>query len=283
MAAAVGFTRHVGPGGWAWRLASRSGRYNSCFDWPLQYAEVLWGATANLAVRRDALVASGGFDETTWTVVGGEDVEFCARLVDRGGSIVTAVDAVVLHGRDHMTGLASLARSMLRYGAADAYLCARLPHRARWTATPAAVAVVVAILIAATPARQRKRIGRLVGAGAVAAVFGRDLVAQVERSRRVTALRARAGVTPSFEEDLVAAVSGPVPEPVRMEPGAASPTPSVRPVPVGDALCVVFDWLFDVGAAVAALRQGRPDLLARRFGYMDGKAFVAHPEPGGDA
>jgi len=50
------------------------------FGWPRRFERVGWAATSNLLVRRAVLLELGGFDETTLTVVGGEDVDFGLRL-----------------------------------------------------------------------------------------------------------------------------------------------------------------------------------------------------------
>ena len=282
VAGVVGFSRFVGSGGWIWRLAGRSGRYNSCFDWPLSYWQVLWGATANLSVRRDAFLAVGGFDEETWTVVGGEDGALCTSMVDGGYRIRTGPTAVVLHGRDHMTSLRSLVRSMIRYGAADAYLCHRFPHRTRRVATPVVVLGAAGLLGATARIVLGRRILALSLFGGLALLATRDFRAQRERSARVTALRASCGVGDGFDEDIERAASAPLHSP----PGATNPAVAVGAgIPPWtdaalDLICVLFDWTFDIGAAVSALRRGRFDLLHRRFDYMDRREFIARETEG---
>ena len=275
VAGVVGFTRFVGAGGWIWRLAERSGRYNSCFDWPLRYREVLWGATANLSVRRSAFLAVGGFDEGTWTVVGGEDGGLCTRIVDDGYRLLTGPAAVVLHGRDHLTTLRGLLRSMVRYGAADAYLCERFPARTRVVLTPpvfiggaAALAGLVRVVSG------RGFLGRAL-AGGLAVLAARDYQAQRERSARVRRERARCGIGDGFDEDIAEAAKGAVPSLAGTSGHVSPATSPAGPADVAlDLACVVFDWAFDAGAAVAAVRHRRPDLLIRRFNYMDSHDFV---------
>ena len=288
--ALVGYCRFVGPGRWFWRVAGRSGRYNSCFDWPLKYREVLWGATANLAVRRQVLTAAGGFDEQTWTVVGGEDGAACVAMVDSGFRIGTAPDAVVLHGRDHLTQLSGLVRSMLRYGAADAYLCARFPSRRRRATTPpafllAGAAVGAALRLAGV------RAGVTIGVTAgIAMLAVRDLSAQQDRSRRVRELRSWWGYGDGYGEDIEVSAVAPVAASLGQiqacgstaYTGAAGAPPEHRLTKLGyDLACVVFDWAFDAGAAAAALRRGRPDLVLSRFRYIDSRHFVPRDRNGG--
>lgn len=279
--AVAGFSRFIGSGRWFWRLADQSGRYNSCFDWPLTYQQVLWGATANLAVRHEVFARVGGFDERTWTLVGGEDVAACVSIVDGGFRIITAPDAIVLHARDHMTRLRDLVNSMLRYGAADAYLCARFPERSRrFPTAPVFVAAGAVAGVLLRPADVRRGIcyGLAVG---VAALTGRDLIAQRSRSRRVYRLRSSWGHGSGYDEDIEVAATAVFGEPMIGPDGPAPPddpvgisaeTPS--PALAGNLACVVLDWTFDVGALGAAIRRGRWDLLARRFNYMDPKEFV---------
>ncbi len=272
--ALVGYCRFVGDGRWIWRVADRSGRYNSCFDWPLKYSEVLWGATANLAVRRDVLIAAGGFDENTWTVVGGEDGAACVAIVDSGFRIGTAPDAVVLHGRDHLTRLAGLVRSILRYGAADAYLCARFPSRRRPVATPPAFLLAGAVGGAALRLAGLRRgtgVGLAAGIGMLAA---RDLRSQRGRSRRVSELRSAWGYGAGYGEDIEVAATASVPTTAGQVDMSSATAESRATGLAYDLACVALDWAFDVGAAAAAVGRGRPDLVFRRFRYIDPRHFV---------
>ena len=67
--------------------------------------------TANLAVRRDEFLTSGGFDPSFAT---SEDREFCDRWIHQGGTMVQARSAVVLH--DNPLGLWTFLRRHYRYG-----------------------------------------------------------------------------------------------------------------------------------------------------------------------
>lgn len=66
--------------------------------------------TSNLAVRRDALEAVGGFDER---LVHHEDVELMLRLVARGGRI-DGIDEVLVHYRTRSDGLSADLDAMRR-------------------------------------------------------------------------------------------------------------------------------------------------------------------------
>ncbi len=67
--------------------------------------------TANLAVRRDEFLTSGGFDPSFAT---SEDREFCDRWIHQGGTMIQAPSAVVLH--DNPLGLWTFLRRHYRYG-----------------------------------------------------------------------------------------------------------------------------------------------------------------------
>lgn len=61
-------------------------------------ADARFFATNNMAVERDAFLASGGFDERFQLAA--EDREFCDRWRHRGGRLVYRADAVVQHAHD---------------------------------------------------------------------------------------------------------------------------------------------------------------------------------------
>ncbi len=105
---------------------------------------VPWGVTANLAVRRTALVAVGGFDEG---VPAGEDVDLGLRL-SRLGKLQYASEALVEHHTETWEGMAEVAVRFFRYGRADAHL--RRAHPAvRGGVEPSALpALLLALAIA---------------------------------------------------------------------------------------------------------------------------------------
>ncbi|MFZ9938184.1 MAG: glycosyltransferase [Luteolibacter sp.] len=89
----------------------------------------------NLAVRREAFEAVGGFDPLFQTA--GDDVDFCWRLYDAGFRLAFAPDAFVWHHR--RTQVRAYLRQQYGYGQAERLLMAKHPHRftrggsAKWT------------------------------------------------------------------------------------------------------------------------------------------------------
>lgn len=88
----------------------------------------------NMAMRRDALSAVGGFDEAF--VSAGDDVDVCWKLLDRGGQIAFASAAQVRH---HRRGCFSeYLKQQYGYGRSERMVAGRHPHRynqlgqARW-------------------------------------------------------------------------------------------------------------------------------------------------------
>ena len=88
----------------------------------------------NLAVRRDALLAIGGFDVVYTSA--GDDVDVCWKLQDRGGAIAFAHAAQVRHHR--RSTVSSYLRQQRGYGRAERMVAVAHPHRfnrlgqARW-------------------------------------------------------------------------------------------------------------------------------------------------------
>lgn len=120
-----------------------------------------WAATANLAVRRAALVAVGGFDER---LPAGEDVDLGLRL-SQLGELRYVPDALVEHHTETWDGMAETAVRFFRYGRADAHL--RRTHPAvRGGVEPS---VLPALLLALAAAAWRTARGRPRPAAPVAA------------------------------------------------------------------------------------------------------------------
>jgi cellulose synthase/poly-beta-1,6-N-acetylglucosamine synthase-like glycosyltransferase len=99
----------------------------------------------NLSVRREVFEAVGGFDEDTFTIVGGEDVDFCLRLRDAGYTIATAPDAVAFHARDHITSFLQLVRKLFLYGRSSIYNCVRKPRYSSFHTNPVAVILLLVL------------------------------------------------------------------------------------------------------------------------------------------
>jgi GT2 family glycosyltransferase len=79
----------------------------------------------NFAVRREALVAIGGFDPIF--VRAGDDVDVCWRLQERGGRIAFSPAALVWH--HHRGRLSAYWRQQVGYGEGEAWLRQRHRHR----------------------------------------------------------------------------------------------------------------------------------------------------------
>ena len=111
-----------------------------------------WAMGCALMVRRDALVAAGGFDEGYFMY--SEEIDLCTRLVDAGHRIAHVPEAVVVHEGQVSTGIESperaveMARSRRRYWQQHYRPAARL-------AAQAAVAVQFAALALAAALRRR--------------------------------------------------------------------------------------------------------------------------------
>jgi GT2 family glycosyltransferase len=137
------------------------------------------GSGANMAFRREFLLAAGGFDAALGTGTrarGGDDLSAFFEVIQRGGQLVYEPAAVVRHR--HAREMEALDRQVFAYGVGlTAYLtrCIAeqprlLPHMMR--RLPAALAHVLrsdsaknARLVASYPARlrRRERVGMLVG------------------------------------------------------------------------------------------------------------------------
>ena len=79
----------------------------------------------NLAIRRDALAAIGGFDERFR--IAGDDVDVCWRLQDAGGTIGFSPGAMVWHHRRN--SVRTYLRQQRCYGRAEALLERKSPER----------------------------------------------------------------------------------------------------------------------------------------------------------
>jgi GT2 family glycosyltransferase len=239
--AVVGLTTMVGDETFPWRVAARSTFYNQCFDFALRYRRVLWGTTSNMACRRAAFDRVGGFDADTLTRAGGEDVDLGVRLSEAGYTIVTNPGARVLHARDHVTRLGQIRRSLFSYGRADIYLLLRHPGRGVLRPLPARRLVLVAAAAAAVSlvalAPGALRVAGLVLGLLVLFLWGCGLAGRVAGLWR--------GPVGQRRERLLLGVM-------------ASAT----------------DASYRLGRLWEALRQRRPDLVLRRFGYTGTREFL---------
>lgn len=88
-----------------------------------QVAEHIPGC--NMAFRKDALLAIGGFDPRFRAA--GDDVDICWRLQDRGGTIGFSPAALVWHHRRN--SVRAFWKQQVGYGKAEAQLAAKWPQR----------------------------------------------------------------------------------------------------------------------------------------------------------
>ena len=102
-------------------------------------------ATINLAFRRQAFDAIGGFDESFGSA---EDIDFTWRLNDCGYRIRWVQDAVV--GHDYGSPMRQLRRSFF-YGKGECRLLRKHPHRIAEAATHNAVPIVYAAFLLGLP------------------------------------------------------------------------------------------------------------------------------------
>lgn len=158
------------------RIMSRGTLLNGDLERPFTHRQLLWATTSNLMVRREAFVAAGGFPEKSLTVVGGEDVEFGLRLVDKGYRIICDAEAQVTHSGSSET-LRAVCRRLITYGRSEQWLCTVRPHRRSYrlnavSATAAAIGVSLVL--------GERRPARLLAATLVTA--GTVLGARVRRS-----------------------------------------------------------------------------------------------------
>lgn len=100
------------------------------FSKPAVAGWLLWATASNFAVTREAFFAVGGFLEDLPFVLGGDDLELCLRLTDRGRPLDSWPAAVVRHGWDTWRSPWSVARRSFRWGRALLHVLARHPRRA---------------------------------------------------------------------------------------------------------------------------------------------------------
>jgi GT2 family glycosyltransferase len=130
------------------RVMARSQLLNSAFEWPATAVRVGWATTSNLAVRRTAFQAVGGFAERPLTVVGGVDVDLGLRLNEAGYAIVCDRDAVVRHDKSSIESLATVARRLVTYGRSGQWLLHVHPRRRRFKLNRISALAVTTVLAA---------------------------------------------------------------------------------------------------------------------------------------
>jgi hypothetical protein len=155
------------------RVMSRSQKLNSAFEWPSRATRVGWATTSNLAVRRSAFEAVGGFAERPLTVVGGEDVDLCIRLTKAGHPIVCDRAAVVVHDKGSIESLGTVCRRLVTYGRSGQWLVSVHPDRAQPKLNRVST-LLVAALGGLVVSRVSRRGGALLLPAVAAALLARD-------------------------------------------------------------------------------------------------------------
>jgi len=246
--AVLGLTTMVGQEPFHWQVAAHSRFYNQCYEFALDYGQVLWGTTSNLACRRSALDHIGGFDDDTLTRVGGEDVDLGVRMNKAGYVVATNPSAHVDHSRDHIGGLRPIMRSLFTYGRADVYLLLRHPERGSLHLLPGLLPAFVCVVIAS----QMPLFPTQVRVGGVL-VAGLTVVGLVWR----------------IAGSLVSGQPHNLYRPSELGRLTASPASILY-----RAIAYMMDRLFAVGSWCEAIRQGQPWLALRRFKYTGTAEFV---------
>lgn len=142
VAGVIGHTVMHGPMDRVWRTLEYSQLHNTCFDFAELYTQVGWGVTCNLSVRRDLFTNIGGFADDTFTLFGGEDVDFGLRVTERGYRWITSGTATVLHRREPISNFSQVLHKLFTYGRADVFLTRRHPARAKPYLNPVSLSVL---------------------------------------------------------------------------------------------------------------------------------------------
>ena len=157
VAGVLGLVRTEGPETPAWRAAEAAGFCDS-FAFAARWPQADWGPCANLSLRRDVLVALGGFREDWPGRLGGDDVELGLRVTGSGRAILCRPGAVVAHDRATWARWGAVGERARRWGAMDVHVRAAMAA-ARLVPTgpgPAALLAVATALAATRAARLRR-------------------------------------------------------------------------------------------------------------------------------
>jgi GT2 family glycosyltransferase len=98
------------------------------FEWARERTWLPWGPTSLAVFRAAALADVGGFDGTFRTTAGGEDVDICLRLRERGWKLRAIPRTLVHHNVATWNSLRSNLHRARQYGKGEAELMLR--HRA---------------------------------------------------------------------------------------------------------------------------------------------------------
>jgi glycosyltransferase involved in cell wall biosynthesis len=129
IAAVLGLTQWTGEANVMSRVFCYAPSFSAAFSFAAWMKEAPWGTCTNLSVRRETLLAIGGFDETSPLIVYGEDVDLGLRLNKAGFTIKCNCQAIVQHNREPLSTFSAALRKAFRTGRADYHLGMRHPER----------------------------------------------------------------------------------------------------------------------------------------------------------
>lgn len=180
VAAIAGPTFPEGAPGWVFRVMSRSELLNADLERPAHFARLSWATTCNLAVRKSAFLAVGGFVTQAVGPVCGEDVDLGLRLTQEGYVIACDPQATATHSVRSTGSLSTVVRRLYNYGRSEQWLTARYPRQRQVRFNPVAAIAGVGLLAALASGRYRY------APVALPAAAGGLLVRDIARTYRAT-------------------------------------------------------------------------------------------------
>ncbi|MCP5134116.1 MAG: mycofactocin biosynthesis glycosyltransferase MftF [Gammaproteobacteria bacterium] len=160
-------------------------------------AAVSYLPACNLLVRRDVLLAQGGFDVTLRV---GEDVDFIWRTLRSGKRAWYVPTGRVMH--DHRVRWSDWLRRRADYGSSEADLQQRYPEGRRLMYLPC-VSLLLLLTVALTPWSGFWSLGP---AAAAAALFGSELIQKQRELRRIGITLSSRQVTVALSREHAAAL-----------------------------------------------------------------------------
>lgn len=141
--------------GWVFRVMSRSELLNADLERPAHRARLSWATTCNLAVRKSAFWAVGGFVTRSVGRVCGEDVDLGLRMTQKGYVITCDPQAAATHSAKSTASLSTVVRRLYNYGRSEQWLTARYPEQRQLRFNPVAAIAGVGLLSALAAGRYR--------------------------------------------------------------------------------------------------------------------------------
>ncbi|MFF3500657.1 glycosyltransferase family 2 protein [Streptomyces sp. NPDC003247] len=151
------------------RIMNRSWLLNGHHEDPLHHERMTCAGTSNLAVRRNAFEAVGGFPEDSPHPLGGEDIDFGLRLTGRGHITACDPEAVVTHDATSTDSVRAVCRRLMNYGRSEQWLCLVHRQRRRFRLNPVSVLALTGLASLGGPRGTRGR--RALAVPAVAGVL----------------------------------------------------------------------------------------------------------------